>query len=131
MIQTPEQWAIPSGGHTHVVRIHADAKGNSQLEELVISTKPDERGRSSRVVPVQKMFVREYKPNAYNDWHTTRARQFAITIMGELEVEVAGGVRRRIRTGELVFLARLPGRQLPESTPFHKTSLPPGQLPLG
>ena len=104
MSKTPEQIAVPAEGQTHVVRIYADENGDSHLEEIVISTRPGKRTRSAQAVPVEMMFIREYVPNAFVDWHRVPARQFAITIMGELEVEVSGGVRRRVRSGELVFL---------------------------
>ena len=110
MSNTSDQFVVPTEGQTHVVRIYADEMGNSHLEELVISTRPGKETRSAQAVPVEMMFIREYVPNAFVDWHRAPARQFAITILGELVVEVSGSVRRRVRTGELVFLEDTRGK---------------------
>jgi quercetin dioxygenase-like cupin family protein len=106
-------WAQPAlvKGHTPVLRIYADAQGNSHLEELLVVTAPSGRGRrEAKPLPVTGVLVREYAPRESVDWHTTPARQFAITVVGELEVEVSGGVKRRVRTGELVFLEDTKGK---------------------
>jgi hypothetical protein len=95
---------------TKLLRIYEDAQGNSHLEDLVIAVKPAGLRADSLNVPVTEMFVREYTPNAVLDWHTSAARQFGITIVGELEVEVSGGVRRRVRKGDLVFLEDTKGK---------------------
>jgi hypothetical protein len=93
---------------THVLRIYADAEGNSHLEELPIATKASGERRDALPVAATGVTVREYKPRFVNDWHTAPTRQFAITIVGE--VEVSGGVKRRVHTGELVFLEDTKGK---------------------
>ena len=100
----------PADGHTPVLHIYADAQGDSHLEELMVETAPSGRVRTAKSLPVTGIEIREYAPRYVNDWHRAPARQFAITIVGELEVEVSGGVRRRVRTGELVFLEDTKGK---------------------
>ncbi len=95
---------------THVLRIYADTEGNSHLEELPIATMPSGQRREALGVSATGMTISEYKPRYVNDWHTAPTRQFAITIVGELEVEVSGGVKRRVHTGELVFLEDTKGK---------------------
>jgi quercetin dioxygenase-like cupin family protein len=106
----PAQQASAAEGHTHVLRIYSDEEGNSHLEKLAIATVPVGHAREAQAVPVTGALVREYKPCFVSDWHTAPGRQFAITIVGELEVEVSGGVQRRIHTGELVFLEDTKGK---------------------
>ena len=105
-------WTQPAvvGDHTPVLHIYADAEGNSHLEELMVVTEPSGSVRTAKPLPVTGVMIREYAPRYINDWHRAPARQFAITIVGELEVEVSGGVRRRVRTGELVFLEDTKGK---------------------
>lgn len=110
MDKTHEKFTVPLEGQTHVVRIYADEKGDSHVEELTLSTQAGQGIRTAREVPLKGMYIREYMPNAFVDWHTAPRRQFAITILGELEVEVSGGVRRRIDKGELVFLEDTRGK---------------------
>lgn len=95
---------------TPVLHIYADAQGDSHLEELLVVTAPSGSVRAAKPLPVTGVEIREYTPRYVNDWHTAPGRQFAITIVGELEVEVSGGVRRRVRTGELVFLEDTKGK---------------------
>jgi hypothetical protein len=96
-------------GHTKVLRIYADAQGASHMEELAIATTGGRRARRALDVPVTKMLIREYTPSVV-DWHTAPVRQFAITAVGELEVEVSDGARRRVRAGEIVFLEDTTGK---------------------
>ena len=110
MSKSLESFNVPAEGQTHVVRIYADENSEAQIEELTLATKAGTRTRSALEVSVKGMYIREYMPNAFVDWHTVPVRQFAITILGELEVEVSGGVRRRIKTGELVFLEDTSGK---------------------
>ncbi len=96
-------------GQTRVLRIYADDGGDSHMEELAITTTPGKRARSAKDIPVTGMFLREYAPSVV-DWHTVPARQFAITVVGELEVEVSDGARRQVKAGELVFLEDTEGK---------------------
>jgi hypothetical protein len=106
---TSGQNKAPEEGHTKVLRIYADAQGASHLEELAVATMGGKRTRRSLDVPVTGMMIREYTPSVV-DWHTVPVRQFAITAVGELEVEVSDGMRRRVRAGELVFLEDTTGK---------------------
>ena len=110
MSRGDQEFSVPIAGQTQVIRIYADEKGDAHLEELTLSTKAGKGIRTAQGVPIRGMYIREYMPNAFVDWHTVPVRQFAITILGELEVEVFNGVRRRISTGELVFLEDTKGK---------------------
>ena len=93
--KTSAQQAVTEG-HTPVLHIYSDAQGNSHLEEVMVVTTPSGRSREARPLSVIEVNVKEYGPSDVDDWHTTPFRQFGITIVGELEVEVSGGVRRRV-----------------------------------
>jgi hypothetical protein len=97
-------------GQTYVLRIYEDAQGNSHMEEIAIATKVSGNAREGGIAAATGISIREYQPRYLNDWHTTPMRKFGITIVGELEVEVSGGVKRRVRTGELVFLEDTKGK---------------------
>ena len=110
MSRGDQEFSVPIMGQTQVIRIYADEKGDAHLDELKLSTKAGKGIRTAQGVPIKGMYIREYMPNAFVDWHTVPVRQFAITILGDLEVEVSGGVRRRISSGELVFLEDTKGK---------------------
>jgi quercetin dioxygenase-like cupin family protein len=96
-------------GHTTVLRIFANLNGDSHMEELVVATTGGSRSRRALDVPATGMMIREYTPGVV-DWHTAPVRQFAVTVNGELEVEVSDGKRRHVRAGELVFLEDTKGK---------------------
>ena len=100
---------VPGESQTRVLRIYADDKGNSHMEELTVAMTRGQRARSAKDIPVTGMLLREYVPSVV-DWHTVPVRQFAITIVGELEVEVSDGARRQVKAGELVFLEDTEGK---------------------
>jgi quercetin dioxygenase-like cupin family protein len=100
---------IKEKGRTKVLRIYEDQQGNAHLQELIMSALLSEQTPKAQEVPALQVFLREYPPQVV-DWHKAPARQFAVTVSGELEVEVSGGVRRRVQAGELVFLEDTKGK---------------------
>ncbi len=97
-------------GHTQVLRIYSDEQGDSHLEELTIATEASRNAREAKPIPATGALIREYQPQLVRDWHTVPHRQFAITIVGALDVEVSGGIRRHVHKGELVFLEDTKGK---------------------
>lgn len=88
-----------------VIRIYATADGESHIEDLVIS--PD-----AGPVPITQMTAGVYAGSGVTapDWHTAPRPQFAINMIGALEVEITNGTRRRIGAGDLVFLEDTTGK---------------------
>jgi hypothetical protein len=99
--------APPAG--KRVLRIYADADGNSHIQELPISTKPG-RTRRSDMAALSGLIYAEYTSSTVEDWHRAPARQFSISLSGEIEVEVSGGKKHAIHTGDIVFLEDLQGK---------------------
>jgi len=98
----------PSAGK-RVIRIYADADGNSHIQELPIATKPG-RTRRTDSAPVTGLSYAEYTSSSVEDWHRTPGRQFSISMSGEIEVEVSGGNKHAIHAGDIVFLEDLQGK---------------------
>ncbi len=94
---------IPNAGvRPRLLRVYADADGESHLEELEVS--PD-----AAMLPLTGLTARSYNPTNVA-WHVAPQRQFAINLTGELEVEVSDGEKRRIGPGDLVLLDDVEGR---------------------
>jgi quercetin dioxygenase-like cupin family protein len=104
-----QEGAQPGGPAKRVLRIYADADGNTQIQELPISTKP---GRTRRTGPahVTELTYAEYTSSSVEDWHRAPGRQFSISMSGEIEVEVSGGKKHAIHAGDIVFLEDLQGK---------------------
>lgn len=101
--------AAETGAGKRVIRIYADAEGNSHIQELPIATKPG-KTRRAETAPVTGMTYAEYTSSSVEDWHRAPGRQFSISLSGEIEVEVSGGKKHAIHTGDIVFLEDLEGK---------------------
>jgi hypothetical protein len=95
-----------------VIRIYADADGNSHIEELVIATKasPGRPTRNAPAIPATGSTYSEYPSSSTEDWHRAPARLFSISMSGEIEVEVSDGTKHAIHPGDMVFLEDLTGK---------------------
>ncbi len=92
-----------------VIRIYADADGNSHIQELPIATKPGKTRRTD-TAPVTGLSYAEYTSSSVEDWHRAPGRQFSISMSGEIEVEVSDGKKHAIHAGDIVFLEDLQGK---------------------
>jgi quercetin dioxygenase-like cupin family protein len=101
--------AAETAAGKRVIRIYADADGNSHIQELPIATKPG-KTRRAETASVTGMTYAEYTSSSVEDWHRAPGRQFSISLSGEIEVEVSGGKKHAIHTGDIVFLEDLQGK---------------------
>ena len=88
-----------------VIRIYATPDGESHIEDLVIA-------RNAGPVDITQMTAGVYGGSGARapDWHTAPRKQFAINMIGDLEVEITNGTRRKIGAGDLVFLEDVTGK---------------------
>jgi len=93
-----------------VIRIYADADGSSHVQEVPISTKSGRVFHAALPVPATGMTYAEYQSSSTEDWHRAPGRQFSVSLSGEIEVEVSGGVKHAIHAGDIVFLEDLQGK---------------------
>jgi len=106
----PAQTGSVSALGKKIIRIYSDSNGGSHLQELVIATKPGKATRSASDIPGTTMLYREYITAEVEDWHRAPARQFSISMSGEIEVEVSDGTKRAIHPGDIVYLEDLTGK---------------------
>jgi uncharacterized cupin superfamily protein len=100
--------AQPAGGK-RILRIYADAEGNSHIQELPIATKPG-KTRRTETAAVTGLTYADYTASSVEDWHRAPGRQFSISLSGEIEVEVSDGKKHAIHAGDIVFLEDLQGK---------------------
>jgi hypothetical protein len=98
----------PAGGK-RILRIYADADGNSHIQELPIATKPGKTRRTEMAAATGLLYA-DYTASSVEDWHRTPGRQFSISMSGEIEVEVSDGKKHAIHAGDIVFLEDLQGK---------------------
>ncbi len=91
----PAQFATPDTWSS-LLHVWTDANGVSHADHLPISTKV-------KPIPVVQMSIRP-ETSGFVDWHVPAHPQFAITIEGELEVEVTDGTRLALPHSRLAFM---------------------------
>ena len=87
---------------TELLHIWSDEAGISHAEILPIAP-------GVRPVAVTRMFILP-ETSGFVDWHRPRGRTFAITLTGELEVEVSDGNKLALPPSGLAFLEDLTGK---------------------
>ena len=94
-----------------VIRIYADADGESHFEEHCIPLKDaGEIGTLSDGVGGATLIFRGNSPDYDYDWHPAPARQFVLMMTGEVEIQVSDGEKRRFRPGEVLLLEDTDGK---------------------
>ena len=89
----------------HLYRVWSDANGDTHLEAIDISTK----GRV--LIPgVVVNYSGNTPPVGGEKLHNTSARQFAITVHGEIDVETSDGTKAHLRTGDMSFVEDVTGK---------------------
>ena len=95
-----------------IVRLYAGPDGQSHFEDLEF--RPSEEGVNGEMRPLLPaagdVTWRHVPPGPPRDWHTAPRRQYVIVLSGEMEIEVAGGVKRRFKTGDVLLTEDLSGK---------------------
>jgi hypothetical protein len=90
------------GGWSSLLHVWSDAQGVSHAEHLLIS-------KEVKPIAVSQMLIRP-ETKGVVDWHNPRMAAFAITIEGELEVEVSDGTRLALPPSRVAFLEDSTGK---------------------
>ena len=90
-----------------LLRVWADANGESHLQELRVS--PD-----AAPLPAMKSRIRPERglprPGAAPAWHNSPGRVFAVNLTGELECETSDGAKAHVPVGGIAFLEDVTGK---------------------
>ena len=90
-------------------RIWSDDRGETHLEEINIATK----GRPTIpgiTMNFSGVVTDPGGPGRGAQLHNTGARQFAITVFGQIDVEASDGTRAHLRTGDMSFIEDVTGK---------------------
>lgn len=94
-----------------VVRIFADADGDSHFEEQVITLKDEGAiGKLSMPYPASQVIFREVEPTYDYDFHTAPQRQYIILLDGEIEIETSLHEKRIFRGGDILLVEDTTGK---------------------
>ena len=95
----------------HVVRIYADAAGESHFEDLAFPLHDrGEIGRLSDLIPASGVIIRETPPTYDYGWHNAPQRQIVVLLVGSIEIEASDGEKRQLHAGDLLFAEDTAGR---------------------
>lgn len=104
MVATGARAQTDSGGkgQMEVIRIFADANGDSHFERVEVSGMP-------KAIPVTRVAANFMKPGV-EDWHTVPTKLFTINVSGDLVGELSDGTKVPIGKGDLVYLEDTTGK---------------------
>ena len=89
----------------HLFHIFTDAQGQSHIQEIKLVS-----NRRAEIPGAKMVFNGLPAPPQAVEWHHTPARQFAITVVGSLNVEAGDGTKAHLETGDMAFLEDLAGK---------------------
>lgn len=97
-----------------IVRIYADADGESRFEDLELDLvqfeSPGFRAAGSESWPGKSLTFREVQDDFASDYHTAPRRQLVINLAGASEIEVSSGERRVMGPGSVQLVEDTSGR---------------------
>jgi hypothetical protein len=86
-----------------------DGQTHAEEVELKLATARAGMDQSEALNATRLQFARR-RPGTVDDWHTTRNRQYAITLSGRGEFEVAGGKKVALEVGHVFLVEDLTGK---------------------
>ena len=93
----------------HATRLYTDASGASAFEELQLPLERVGPEQSAKLSPPTAMVVNETDAGHHYDWHNAPARQWVLTLQGEIEVRLRNGENRRFGVGSIILAEDLTG----------------------
>jgi hypothetical protein len=92
-----------------IVRIFADANGDSHFEEQIIPFEEEGAiGKLSMPYPASNVIFREVEPTYDYDFHTAPQRQYIILLDGEIETSLHE--KRIFRGGDILLVEDTTGK---------------------
>ena len=94
-----------------LVRMFAGEDGQSHFEEIDLPAKADAVGETGILLKASgRVIMRRVLPGPDAGWHTAPRLQYVVVLSGEMDVEVAGGVVRRFRPGDVLLTEDTTGK---------------------
>jgi uncharacterized cupin superfamily protein len=85
-----------------VTRLYSGADGHSHFEDLEVET--------GKLQPGDGVVFRSGTPEHVNTWHCAPRRQYVINLVGETEIEISDGTKRRFGPGDVLLAEDTSGR---------------------
>lgn len=93
-----------------VTRLFTGPDGQTHAEEIEIKLAGDPQNQASEMLKASGAEIHRYPPGHVNSWHVAPRRQLVVTISGKGEIEVAGGKRIAIPTGNVLLVEDVTGK---------------------
>jgi len=93
-----------------ITRLYTNKDGLSKFEDIDIQLKDSGQiGRLSDPIKVKNIIFRETDGDYNYDWHNAPQRQFII-MLGEVEIEVGDGTKRKFGSGDILLVEDVEGK---------------------
>lgn len=93
-----------------VTRLFTGPDGQTHAEEIAIKLAGDPQNQASEMLKASGAEIHRYPAGHVNSWHVAPRRQLVVTVSGKGEIEVAGGKRIPIPTGNLLLVEDTTGK---------------------
>ena len=92
-----------------VTRLYTDSNNNSAFENLEISLERSGVEQFANLRAPSSMMLNETEPGHEYDWHNAPAKQWVITLQGEIEVTLRDGTTKKFGAGSIILAEDLSG----------------------
>lgn len=90
-------------------RLFTDSNGKSTFEDIEIPLEQSGVESFAKMAAPFTMIMNETEAGHQYDWHNAPARQWVITLQGEIEVTLRDGNTRRFSSGSILLAEDLTG----------------------
>jgi hypothetical protein len=90
-----------------IVRIYTGDDGQTHFEDLPL---PAAESKSEALKAGADLVFRCFPADYFSDWHTAPRRQYIFILVGQMEIGIGDGTKRRFGPGDVVLADDLTGR---------------------
>jgi quercetin dioxygenase-like cupin family protein len=93
-----------------IARLYTGKDQQSHFEEVELSFDAAQAVQTTALQKANNVVFRLAPVGHVIDWHPAPRRQYVVTLSGSWEIEVAGGVKRLFKPGDVMLAEDLTGR---------------------
>jgi hypothetical protein len=94
----------------NITRMYTGDDSQTHFEELDVPLREGPYGSISKLVPLKGVAFRTTPLGLSMDFHNAPARQFVITLVGRVEIEVGSGEKREFGAGDILLADDVTGQ---------------------
>jgi hypothetical protein len=93
----------PKTRQMKIIRLYTGADNESHFEEIDVGLNLNGRMEVSEFQSAKGMFFRRVPPTHCSSYHPAPRRQYVVTLVGQVEIEIGDGTVRRFGPGDVIL----------------------------